>query len=247
MPLDSSHVLVSERETLDRDGVVCLRKLLQPEDIEILLDEIADYIERVVPRLDHRMMSYEPSPEGKGVIRGLFWMNAHCEFFRELAHDSRLSSLVSSIVDWEPVPHYVEYFAKSPRIGAALHVHQDAPTAFIEPPHSVVLWIALDPANVNNGGVHFYQGSHKLGVLSHNYAHDWYLTLEDTRVLDNRQPVCFELEPGDATAHLSTTVHFSDDNRSAAPRRGLAVAYRSARSIVDERRYQQLMGIAWPT
>jgi phytanoyl-CoA hydroxylase len=235
----------AERELFDECGVVCLRGLLQAPDLALILEEIQGYVETIVPTLEERMMTYEPAASGK-LIRSLFWMNARSEFFRSLPYDARLRGAIASLVDWEPIPHYVEYFAKPPQIGAALRVHQDAPSIFLDPPDSVVLWIALDAANEGNGGVHFYPGSHTLGVLPHNYADDWYLTIENTGLFEGWDPVCFDLAPGDASVHTATTVHFSTPNRSAAARRGLGIAYRSGAAALDEKGVLEHVGFEWP-
>jgi phytanoyl-CoA hydroxylase len=232
------------RELFEESGVVCFRNLLQPADVDLIASEIDDYLQNVVPNLHPRMMTYEQT--STRVIRSLFWLNSHSEFFRELPCDRRLIGAVSSLVDWDPVLHYVEYFAKPPRIGAPLAMHQDAPAVFLDRADLVAIWIAIDHANAANGGVHFYPGSHRLGELPHKYGEDSYLILDDPEQFADWEPICFDLAPGDGTVHTARTVHYSGPNQSANRRRGIGIAYRSAAATIDRVRAQDHIGFPWP-
>lgn len=231
------------RATLAECGVVCLRGLLGPADLELIVSEIEEYIAREVSTLHPGMVSWEPARPD--TIRNLYWLNARSEFFASLGEDPRLLGAVADAVEWDPVPHYVEYFAKPSQIGAPLAVHQDEPSVFLDPPEFVTLWLALDRAHAGNGGVHFYPGSHKLGLLVHGYDKDSALTVADTDLLRGWDPICFDLAPGDASIHLGKTVHFSAPNPSQTQRKGIGIAYRSRRAVLDEAAARQHFGFFW--
>ncbi len=233
-------------EELHTHGVACVRQLVDVQTLREIEEQIDLYVAEVVPQLPQGMVIREPAPQGQGQVRSLVFMNAHSEFFRTLPSREPFATAISALVPWRAVPHYVEYFAKPPRIGAPLAAHQDAPSMHINSLDAAVLWLSLDFSSERNGGVQFFLDSHRLGVLPHNYALDGYLAVEDMHALSGTHLRCFDLAPGDATVHSCTVVHFSGRNESEYPRRGLALAYRSKGAKLDERSAFNQLGFAWP-
>ena len=79
--------------------------------------------------------------------------------------------------------------------------------------NSLAFWLALDEVTPENGSMQFYEGSHKLGQMAWDPT-GW------PRVQACPMSAPLTLAPGDATAHLSLTVHGAPANLTDKPRWG---------------------------
>ncbi len=99
----------------------------------------------------------------------------------------------------------------------------------------VTVWIAIDPATVENGCVNVLPGSHLKGMLYQTsfLGHDnpeWVRSEEIPGVAGPAIPL--ELEPGDVAFFSGYIIHGSFRNRSNALRRSIVLNYKSAQSPV---------------
>jgi hypothetical protein len=152
-------------------------------------------------------------------------------FLARISDDPRLTAVAGGILEAEPVPFGCTYFVKVPRVGLPVLWHQDGYPwrTGLGISEAVTLWVALDPAAGDNGGLQVIPGSHGLdaqplrpnpdraSVFGAEMASD----LVDTTLV--RQ---LTLAPGDVSAHHPNLIHGSLPNRSERPRRALAVRYR---------------------
>ena len=67
----------------------------------------------------------------------------------------------------EPELRASEYFAKPKKKGLPAPTHQDNFYWKVKNNKGLTMWIALCPSDYKNGGVYYYNGSHKKGVLPH--------------------------------------------------------------------------------
>ena len=122
----------------------------------------------------------------------------------------------------------------------ATPMHQDAqyfaraPNA--ELPRLCSVWIALDPADEENGCLRYIPFSHRSGLLPHTPGGPvgFSQQLESSSLLQDNMPWMEEeeelavLQPGDAVWHDGCTVHGASANQSAhRQRRALGVTFRS--------------------
>ncbi|MEV6061787.1 phytanoyl-CoA dioxygenase family protein [Nocardia asteroides] len=130
----------------------------------------------------------------------------------------------------------VTAWMKPATTGAPKPPHQDAAHwLHMAPLEFVTIWIAIDRADIANGCLHFVPDSHRSGVHHHvRSTQDGASALVIPDWREAGEPV--ELEPGDASAHLGTTVHWSGRNATGVPRRGIGFSYcrADARSSLPE-------------
>ena len=115
---------------------------------------------------------------------------------------------------------------KPAEIGGETPWHQDE--AYWDPRFShraVSLWLALQPATVENGCMRFIPGSHRGPVLPHALisAESHGLRARDMPP-DLREAIC-ELPAGGATLHDGRTLHAAGPNISGQPRRALVFGF----------------------
>lgn len=99
--------------------------------------------------------------------------------------------------------------------------HQDE--AYWNPetiPHSLSVWMPLDPATVESGCMQFIPRSHRGEVRPHRHIdNDPTVHGLVTDEVDPDAAVACPLEPGGATFHHCRTLHYAGPNTSSQPRR----------------------------
>ncbi|GAD87802.1 phytanoyl-CoA dioxygenase family protein [Nocardia asteroides NBRC 15531] len=162
----------------------------------------------------------------------------HVRSVRKIKDLARNSELIAALAaDGAPAELAARCLATDVRLVAVTAWMKPATTGTPKPPHQdaahwlhmtplefVTVWISIDRAGIDNGCLYFVPDSHRSGVHRHVRS-----TRDDAAGLIIPEwsgagtPV--ELEPGDASAHLGTTVHWSGRNSSAEPRRGIGFSY----------------------
>jgi microcystin degradation protein MlrC len=234
-PIDPIDQSVSAPETLrsdyERDGVVRVRGLLTPEQVERTRAALGQYIREIVPGLPPGDVTFESD----GVsVRNLWRMEQYDPYFRDLAHDPEILEIVGDLVKGTPVLAAVETFNKPARTGSGVPAHQDNAYFCQSPPDMLTVWIAIDAATVENGAIYYTRGSHaamlphrKSGVKGNSMG---VANPSDPAVTDE---FCGTLGAGDALIHHCQTVHRSDPNTTDNPRCGLLLVYRAAHTADD--------------
>lgn len=110
---------------------------------------------------------------------------------------------------------------KPPRYGRETPWHQDE--AYWNPetiPHSLSVWLPLDPASVESGCMQFIPGSHRDEVRPHRHIDND--PLVHGLVTDHVEPlqaVACPIPAGGATFHHCRTLHYAGPNTTDRPRR----------------------------
>jgi ectoine hydroxylase-related dioxygenase (phytanoyl-CoA dioxygenase family) len=214
----------------ERDGVVRWRGLLNPQRLAQVQAAMRRYIDEVLPTLDASACTREAD----GVaIRNLWHLEMYDPFFAELAADPRIVALVERLVHGKAGPGVMETFNKPARIGSGVPPHQDNAYFCQTPPDMLTVWIALDPATLQNGPIYYIRGSHKLGTLEHRPSGVKGNSMGLAAPFDNSDPFVGTLDAGDALIHHCQTIHYSAPNKTDQPRCGLLIVYRGLHTQTD--------------
>lgn len=227
-----------------RDGFLRLGKVLSDDELKRMQQRIDDIMlgdadvkyDRMLMQLDSDTGAYNDAPAGgrghKGRTLGyrkiqdlefdpLFLRFMQRPVFRDIC--------AREYGPGTPIDCFRAMFMNKPaNKGTFLPWHQDRWTDLDRDP-LVTIWLALDPATVQNGCVQLIpqshheliNPSHPSGFLTDEQAREW--CTEDKRVF-------LELEAGEAALLHNHTLHGSDVNRSAIPRRAFSVCYMDGRS-----------------
>lgn len=128
-----------------------------------------------------------------------------------------------------------QVFSKPAGDGLAIPWHQDGQYWPVRPLRTVTVWIAIDPAVVENGCMRVIPGTHRLGLLRHEVsdAEDLALNQGLADGVDEARARDVVLEPGQFSMHDSMLIHGSNANRSGLRRCGYAIRYMPATSLFD--------------
>lgn len=160
---------------------------------------------------------------------------AQCEKIRNFAKKKKILNAAKNFLNSDPEFRFCELFAKPARTGLPSPDHQDNYYWGIKGSNALTFWIALDNSNKKNGCVHYYDGSHKYGILKHeaSFAKGSSQKVSDTNFLKKFKVSYPELEPGDVLVHHSLVVHGSSKNNSKNNRRGWTIQFKDKSASYD--------------
>ena len=157
-------------------------------------------------------------------VRKIWKFVNHDTRLNDLAHDPKILSVLSRMMNDTPVLFQDMGLIKPPHIGREKPWHQDC-AYFNYPVGTTVVgvWIAIDAATEENGCLHIIPGSHREGPIPHFRRRDWQICDTDVAVPRN---VTVPLNPGGCLFWHGMTHHGSPTNQSAHRRRALQYHYR---------------------
>jgi phytanoyl-CoA hydroxylase len=173
-------------------------------------------------------------------LRKYMWFVDEDPVFADLiGAKSKLRGVVESILGAAPLLFQEMALVKPPFIGSEKPWHQDNAYFSVAPLEAVLgVWIALDPAGVENGCMHVIPGGHRLGSLKHHHS-------TDCEILPGRLEVerarAVPVGAGGGLFFYGLLPHETPPNRSPLRRRALQFHYRGRDSkIVDAETYNRI-------
>ena len=216
-----------------RNGVVCLRNVLDGEWIEALAEAIDADIKNPGP------MHY--GYEGDGSFHGNQEIWQCYDACRQYCLNSPLPELAKQLLDSETITFYFDHlFVKEPGSISLTPWHNDQPFWPIGGDQVVSFWTSLDRVTRESGAVEYVKGSHRwgrwfqprsFGPSKKGYigAYDENVDYEPIPDIDGQRDVydivSFDTAPGDLIAFSALTVHGAGANNSDRRRRGYAIRY----------------------
>lgn len=161
---------------------------------------------------------------------------ARLKALRRLSITGLIPEVAAAFLDSEKVNFFGDQiFVKEPGTRERTAFHQDATYFEIEGDQCCVLWIPVDPTNLETGTMQYVRGTHRSG---HAYKPNVFVSqtplpgaegeqLPDIEAnADDFDIVHFETEPGDVIVHHYKTVHGTSGNASRYQvRRAVSLRY----------------------
>lgn len=223
------------RHGFEQNGFAVIPDVFSKQEISAISEEVDRVIRGEAAYLPEKNIVYEPDIH-PARVRNAFHLHVYNDAFLQAAKHPPLIRALESILE-KPLRLYTsQVFAKPPHVGTIVPRHQDMPYWPFEPHEMVSAWIALDDSTIENGCVRYVAGSHKLGILPHVPSG---VAGNSMEVVDNPRLASLseypaEVRHGSCILHHCLTVHRSEPNRSAVPRRGLVYIYMSHRVRVTD-------------
>ena len=216
----------------DRDGFVILPGFLEGE----ALDELRERATRLTAdlrrrrrsgnHLGSRLKKHRAGNSKRNVGEVFKGLQDHDAWFDHELKAGRHVPLIKALIEDEPVPGTAGWFTKRPGSMAEIAPHQDAIGVPQGLKAGATIWIALDPADPENGCLHYGQGSHQR-------EHATVIPIPGYDV-DDGMAVPARVQPGDAVIHSSLTVHWSGPNPTDRHRGAVSFFYWGARNQTRE-------------
>ncbi len=215
MQTQSRALTEAQLQAFHEDGYVIIRSLFGADDVRTLLDNFMDmHAGGAIPGC------FEPKSDeaAAGDILKLYprMMHPHRVNYLALRYllDTRLEAILTDLFGEEPLAaQSMLYFKPAGARGQALH--QDNFFLKVEPGTCIAAWIALDPADRENGGLEVVPGTHRMDIFCPEEADE---SLSFTRdcvpVPPGLEAVPVDMQPGDTLFFNGQLVHGSQPNRT---------------------------------
>lgn len=225
----------------DNVGFVVLRKILNDKEIYDLKQNIERYFKNLKQTNKKVKINYILKSKKK-IISSLHNL-PKLKFIANIQKKKKILKIVSKILNNTPKKFGAEIFAKPAKIGKAIPAHQDNYYWCTINGSGLTIWIAINASNKKNGGLYYYEGSHKLGLLEHEIS---YVkgTSQKIKYLDGIKKfkkTFPQLYPGDCLIHSSLIVHGSENNSSNYPRLGFTLRYINKHDKFDKIKIKNYM------
>ena len=218
----------AEVEAYQRDGQLTPKHRLS----DALLGRLTNCIETLIAenaeiRPEQLVGAHVKKSEDTGV-RGV-------EELLELACHDDILDAVEQVMGRDLILWGSQVFSKPAGDGLAIPWHQDGQYWPVRPLRTVTVWIAIDPARIENGCMRVIPGTHTTGLMAHESTDDEGLALNQGIAggVDESTARDVILEPGQFSLHDSMLIHGSNANRSGLRRCGYAIRYMPATSLFD--------------
>jgi ectoine hydroxylase-related dioxygenase (phytanoyl-CoA dioxygenase family) len=197
------------------DGYLVVEGLFEPAEVRELLENFMRmHAGGEIPGC------FEPaSPEeAKGDVLKLYPRMMHPHRVDELSLryllDDRLEEVLTDLFGEEPLAaQSMMYFKPAGAKGQALH--QDNFFLKVEPGTCIAAWVALDPADEENGGLEVVPGTHDMDIFCPEEADpEVSFTRDYVPVPEGLEAVPVVMGPGDVLFFNGQLVHGSQPNRT---------------------------------
>jgi hypothetical protein len=196
-------------------GYLLVRGLFAPDELRLLLDTfMALHAGGPIPGCFNPV----PAAEAGGDILKLYPRMMHPHRVNGVALryllDPRLAAILTDLFGEEPLAaQSMFYFKPAGARGQALH--QDNFFLKVEPGTCIAAWVALDPADRENGGLEVVPGTHSMDIFCPEEADlDVSFTRHYVPVPPGLEAVPVDMEPGDVLFFNGSLVHGSNPNRT---------------------------------
>lgn len=201
-------------EDFRRDGAVCVRQLLSPDEVALLRQGIDANLAAPSPRAK---VASRPGDPGFFIEDFCNWQ--HNDAYRRVIFDSALPGAAARLTGSQQIRLYHDHMlTKEPGTRAPTPWHQDQPYYNIEGDMNVSMWIAVDPVR-RHSTLEFVAGSHRGPWLMPRSFMDhqakWFPegSLADLPDIDAHRDqhriLGWEIEPGDVVCFHMLALHAS--------------------------------------
>jgi ectoine hydroxylase-related dioxygenase (phytanoyl-CoA dioxygenase family) len=242
----AARITRADRDTYERDGVVCLRGLFKPEWLAFLAEAVEEAMAAPGPHGEEYV-----APGGSGRFFGDLELALRLPKFRRFALESPAAEIAGRIMGATRVSFfYDQLLVKEPGTSERTPWHQDQPYWAVSGYQVCSVWLPLDPVP-EDVSVEYVRGSHRWPEFSPYhfvdgtpYAGTGLPPLPDIESHRHQYEILrFELQPGDCLVFQAMIVHGAPGNRGRHRRRALATRWAG-----DDARYCLRPGeVAIPT
>ena len=153
-------------------------------------------------------------------------------FFFKIANDKKILKMASKLIGSKAKLYSMQFFMKNHKDNHPTPIHQDNAYWCYKNGKGISFWIALNKVNKKNGGMYYFQKTHKKN-FSHIPSKIPGSSLIIKKISTKYKKVNYDLNPGDMVAHDSKTIHGSFSNIDKKNRIGFILCYVSMNSKMD--------------
>jgi ectoine hydroxylase len=212
-----------EAEQYQEAGFLLSKGFFEPAEINLL--KCAAKEDRALD--DH---SFSRNDGEGGRVRLSLWNNSGDTIYGMFARCESIVDSATKLLKDEVYHYHSKMIMKDAKVGGAWTWHQDYGYWYqngVLSPNLTSVFIAVDPATIENGCMQVIPYSHHLGRIEHVLKGEQAgADMERVTEILKRLPLLhIEMEPGDALFFHSNLLHRSDQNTSENPRWTMICCY----------------------
>jgi len=215
------------KETFERDGYVLIPRFLDRGEVDEIIQNFERVIKHVTPNMPTEKVFFEDKNDSS-TLKQLIDIHQYDPFFNYILNKGKFKDIAAFLLDDKVIGKTLEYFNKPPRIGKPTPPHQDGYYFMLKPSVAVTMWMALEPADEENGCVRYIKGSHLTGMRPHGRTTTLGFSQQilDYGPEDVEKEISIRTQPGDLLIHHSLTIHTAGGNNSVLrTRKALGLIY----------------------
>jgi ectoine hydroxylase-related dioxygenase (phytanoyl-CoA dioxygenase family) len=215
MAMTPVSLTAEQRQAFVEQGYLIIRNLIPQEEVRLLIENFMQmHAGGPIPGC------FTPAPpeEAGNDILKLYPRMMHPHRVNEVALrymlDARIAAILEDLFGEEPLAtQSMLYFKPAGARGQALH--QDNYYLKVEPETCIAAWVALDPADRENGGLEVVPGTQTMDIFCPQEADTSVsFTRDYVPIPEGLSAVPIDLNPGDVLFFNGSLVHGSQPNQS---------------------------------
>lgn len=232
-------IKLNEKFFFNENGWCIIRNLFSKNELKKINDQLKIFLKKNFKKYSGRDINFAGKKKLLNQINSFHKLN-DCNYFKKLSNKKKIISIPQTLLSSKKISlRASELFAKPARMGLAAPIHQDNYYWCVKDHKALTLWISFNKVSEKNGGVFYFNGSHKHGIFKHvpSYSKGSSQKIKNRKFLKKKfkteTPI---LNPGDCLVHHCLTVHGSNKNRSNFSRKGFTFQFKNFNSKYDETR-----------
>lgn len=213
-------------------GFIAVQHAFTPAEVNSALDALSDLIAGRTPEFQNiqyrgdarerlQSMTFEEQLDS---VRRMLYFTEHEPRLKAIAHKPQLLDVLGRLLG-APARLFQDMALIKPPRGREKPWHQDHAYFELTPETRVVgVWIALDPAGIENGCMRVMPGWHRRGKFAHFQIRDLQIRDEEMAGL-TAERAAVPLEPGGCLIFDSYVPHGTPNNYTATRRRAVQYHY----------------------
>lgn len=220
-----------------KNGWIKIEKVFSQKEINFINRKVENFLIKNFKKYNERLINFTNQKKIFNHINSFHKLD-DCLEIKQLSKKKFIEKIVKKLLDIKKIKlRQSEFFAKPKKIGLPVPDHQDNFYWNIVKGNALTIWIALSKSNNDNGAIHYYEGSHKYGILKHipSYSKGSSQKIKNQKILKKFKKVTPNLNKGDALIHHSLIVHGSKPNKSKFSRKGITFQFIDKKAKIDQR------------
>ena len=215
-------------------GWVKISNFLSKQEIKTIKKKIEAFLKNTQKKYNGRDINFVESKKSKEI--NSFHRMHDIKWVKKFSNRKDVKDFIKIFLNSTPELRASELFAKPKKVGLPAPIHQDNFYWKVKNNNALTIWIALGSSDSKNGGIFYYNGSHKSGIFKHvpSYAKGSSQKIGNTEALKKFKRSTPKLKSGDALVHHVLVAHGSNKNISNRTRRGWTLQYKDKKSSYDK-------------
>ena len=222
-------------DNYNKNGFSVMRNFIPKQKLFKLNIKIKKFLKKKEKNLKGKNINYSSGNR----VNSAHDIDKFDPFFKKFSNQKFIIQMVEKFLQSKTVFRKSEIFAKPAKVGLQSPMHQDNFYWGIKNNNALTIWVALDHCNKSNGGLTYFKGSHKYGIVKHVDSYEpgssQKISSNFFKKKRNFKKITPTLNPGDVLIHHCLTIHGSKPNRSSKSRRGFTMQFKDKFSKYDKK------------